>query len=120
MIGVPMSHLAYRSGEFLDNLDLNRRHWVIFSVCSAGFLFDAADFQIMALVAPAIAREWKLDPRALGLILSSTAVGMLIGSYLFGLIADRIGRRSGFQITIAIVAIFSGLCGLAQNSTQLM
>jgi putative MFS transporter len=114
-----MSSMAYRYGGFLDNLDLNRRHWIIFSVCAAGFLFDAADFQIMALVAPAIAREWSLDSRALGFILSSTGVGMLIGSYLFGLIADRIGRRSGFQITIAIVAVFSGLCGLAQDPTQL-
>ena len=43
-----MSSMAYRYGVFLDNLDLNRRHWTIFSVCAAGFLFDAADFQVMA------------------------------------------------------------------------
>lgn len=44
---------------------------------------------------------------------------MLLGSYLFGIVADRIGRRVGFQVTIAIVAVFSGLCALAQDATQL-
>ena len=114
-----MSNIAYRYGAFLDELTLNRRHWIIFSVCSAGFLLDAADFQIMALVAPSIAREWGLDSKALGFVLSATAVGMLLGSYLFGIVADRIGRRIGFQLTIAIVAAFSGLCAFAQDPTQL-
>jgi putative MFS transporter len=56
-----MSNIASRYGAFLDSLDLNRRHWIIFAVCAAGFMFDAADFKIMALVAPSIAREWGLD-----------------------------------------------------------
>jgi putative MFS transporter len=114
-----MSDTAYKYGKFLDTLPMNRRHWTLFLVCAVTFAFDALDFQIMALVAPAMAKEWGLRPQELGFVLSSTAIGMLIGAYLFGALGDRIGRRSGFQITVAIFAIFSGLCAFAENPTQL-
>jgi putative MFS transporter len=114
-----MDATAYSLGVFLDKLKLNRRHWTVFGVCSAGFVFDAMDFQIMALVAPSIAKEWSIDPQAMGFVLSATAVGMIIGSYLFGMLGDWMGRRFGFQVTIGIFALFSGLCAGAQNVTQL-
>jgi putative MFS transporter len=114
-----MTSMTYSYGEFLDSLKLNRRHWLIFALCSIAFAFDALDFQIMALVAPAIAREWKLAPQAMGFILSATAVGMVFGSYLFGTVSDRIGRRTGFQITILIFSVFSAASALARDPTEL-
>ncbi len=106
-------------GAFLDQLPLNSRHWTIFAVCAVTFAFDFMDFQIMALVAPSISKEWHLSPQTLGLVLSATAVGMLLGSYGFGMFSDGIGRRLGFQITVGIFAAFSGLCALARSVMQL-
>ena len=114
-----MSATAYRYGQFLDTLALNRRHWILFAVCAGTFAFDALDFQIMALVAPQMATEWGLRPQALGYVLSSTAVGMLAGAYLFGVLGDTLGRRTGFQVTVAIFAVFSGLCAFARNPAEL-
>jgi putative MFS transporter len=109
----------YAYGDFLDRLPLNRRHWLIFALCSLGFAFDALDFQIMALIAPAIAREWKVEPQTMGFILSTTAIGMVLGSYLFGIVSDRIGRRTGFQLTVLIFSVFCGLSVFARNPTEL-
>jgi putative MFS transporter len=52
-------------------------------------------------------------------VLSATPVGMIIGSYLFGVIGDWIGRRPGFQLSILLFAVFSALCALAHNSLEL-
>jgi putative MFS transporter len=114
-----MTSPVHSYGDFLDGLKLNRRHWLIFALCSIAFAFDALDFQIMALVAPAVARDWKVAPQTMGFILSATAIGMVLGSYLFGTVSDRIGRRTGFQITILIFSVFCGLCALARNPTEL-
>ncbi|QUQ66620.1 MFS transporter [Kutzneria sp. CA-103260] len=99
---------------------LNARHWFVFAVCSVGFFFDSMDLQIMSLVAPQLLREWSLSPQQVGLITSAGMVGMLIGSVLFGVFSDRVGRRPGIQLTIAVFACFSALGALAQDPAQLM
>jgi len=58
----PVEHPAVQSlGAFLDAQPFNRRHAVVVGTCGVAFLFDAMDFQIMALVAPAIAREGSVS-----------------------------------------------------------
>ena len=117
--GARESSAIRQLGTFLDAQPFNRRHALVVGTCGIGFMFDSMDFQIMALVAPAIAKEWNLAPGALGAVLSATVVGMLVGSYLFGIVSDRYGRRFGFMATIALVTVFSAVCAFSENPTQL-
>lgn len=112
---VPTSGTGQTYASWLDELPLNRRHWRVFGVCSAAFIFDSLDFQVLGLAAPSLAREWTLDPHAMGLIFSTTPVGMLVGSYLFGMLSDRIGRRIAFQVTVLLFSLFAGLCAAAPD-----
>ncbi|AGL20667.1 MFS transporter [Actinoplanes sp. N902-109] len=96
------------------------RHWLVFGLCAAGFFFDSMDLQLMSLVAPVLLRQWELTPAGLGRVVAAAVLGMFAGACLFGALADRIGRRPGYQITIAVFAGFSALCALAQNPAQLM
>jgi MFS transporter, putative metabolite:H+ symporter len=107
-------------GAYIDALPLNRRHIIIvLVVCSLGFLFDGIDFQIMSFVAPNLAKEWQLQPQALGTVLSTTIFGMIVGAYVFGILSDYIGRRTGFQLTVAFYAVFTGVCAFVNNILQL-
>lgn len=55
---------------------------------------------LLSFVLPAVAMEWPdMSPGVNGLIGSSLFVGMLAGSFLFGTVADRIGRRATLFIT---------------------
>lgn len=54
---------------------------------------DGFDILSIAFAAPGIAKEWGVNPLALGIVLSMELVGMAFGSVLFGGLADKIGRR---------------------------
>jgi putative MFS transporter len=55
---------------------------------------------LLGFALPAIIAEWKLSSAGAGLIVTSTFVGMLAGAWFWGTISDRIGRRTGFQLTV--------------------
>jgi len=106
-------------GEVPGGARLNRRHWLVFAVCVAGAFFDSMDLQVMALVSPVLLREWALTPTTVGVLAAAAMLGMLVGSLVFGRVADRIGRRPAFLVTVAVFAGFGALCAAAQGPAQL-
>jgi len=99
---------------------LNRRHAVVFALCSAGLFFESLNLQLMSFIAPRVGREWGLGPRMLGLVISAAIFGMMLGTYVFGAIADRHGRRLAFQVTVGIFSLLTALAGAATTLWQLI
>jgi MFS transporter, putative metabolite:H+ symporter len=106
--------------QAVNAVPLNRRHAVVFALCSAGLFFESLNLQLMSFIAPQVAREWGLGPRMLGLTISSAIFGMLLGTYVFGAIADRYGRRLAFQCTVGIFSLLTALAGAATTLWQLI
>ena len=104
----------------VNAVPLNRRHAVVFALCSAGLFFESLNLQLMSFIAPQVAREWGLGPRMLGLTISAAIFGMLLGTYVFGAIADRYGRRLAFQWTVGIFSLLTALAGAATTVWQLI
>lgn len=69
------------------------RQWAAIAVCIVLSALDGFDVLSTSFAAPGIAREWGLEPAALGLVLSMELVGMAAGSVVLGQVADRTGRR---------------------------
>jgi AAHS family 4-hydroxybenzoate transporter-like MFS transporter len=72
-------------------------------------VMDGFDIQAMGFVAPALTQDWHIDPKALGPIFGAGLLGMLVGSTLLSMLADRFGRR---PVLVGSTAFFS-LCMLA-------
>lgn len=105
--------------SLIDELSLNRRHWLVFTVCSLGFLLDSLDLQVLGLAAPTITREWGIDAKSMGFVFSATSTGMLCGSLILGVAADQIGRRIMLQATIALFSVFALLCAVSGDIVTL-
>lgn len=68
-------------------------HIGLFVLCALCLIMDGFDVQAIGFVAPRLAEEWKISGAELGSVLSAALTGVLFGSILLSMLADRIGRR---------------------------
>ncbi|MBO2537386.1 MFS transporter [Rummeliibacillus suwonensis] len=92
----------------------------LLGVAGVGWLFDALDVGILSFIIATLAKEWNLTSGQMGWIGSINSIGMAIGAFVFGVFADRIGRKSVFIWTLVIFSIASGLSALATSLTIFM
>jgi len=100
-------------GRAIDNTPLNNALKFIIAVAAAGFLFDSFDITIVGYALPKIRQEFSLTPAQVGLVGSSALAGMGVGSWCWGWIADKWGRRVVFASTVLMFSAFTGVAGLA-------
>jgi len=100
-------------GRALDLAPLTRQLKFIIGVAAAGFFFDSFDIVIMSYALPSIRQEFHLDTQQVGLLGSAALGGMAVGSWAWGWIADRWGRRMVFAATVLMFSFFTGFTALA-------
>lgn len=62
-------------------------------LCGLCLVMDGFDVQAMGYVAPALLAEWKLPQAVLGPVFGAGTLGMVFGSLVLSVMADRFGRR---------------------------
>lgn len=103
----------------MDKLPLSGVHWLIWTLTTLGMVLDSMDLYLISYAMPFIAKEWAIPPEILGTIASGGMWGMMAGAYLWGILSDKLGRRTSLQWTIGIFSVVTGLCALAWNSASL-
>ncbi len=86
---------------------------------SLGWGLDGFDFYLYVYALPGILAAFSLSKAYGGLLATYTLAASAIGGIAMGTIADRIGRKNALMISIACYAIFTFLCGIAQNYPML-
>jgi MFS family permease len=84
-----------------------------------GWMLDAFDVMLYALVVAYIMRDLHMTKPTVGLLNTLMLLASGLGGLLFGLIADRIGRARALALSILTYSIFSFASGLAQSVLQL-
>ena len=104
----------------LDGLPVTRRHVRLLLGSGVGWTFDAMDVGLISFVIAQLAVVWGTDATTLGWIASAGFVGMAVGAALGGLLADRIGRRQVFALTLLVYGLATGASALAGGVAVLM
>jgi MFS family permease len=86
---------------------------------SLGWMLDAFDVMLYALVVTAIMGELGITRATAGALASATLVASAAGGILFGIVADRYGRTRALVASVLIYSVFTAACGLATNVWQL-
>ncbi|MFJ8950547.1 MFS transporter [Streptomyces sp. NPDC102381] len=85
----------------------------IFIIGGLGYLFDAYDIALNGFLMPLLGQHFDLSLGARGLVATANLVGMAVGAIAWGAVADRIGRKKAFSVTLLIFALFSVLGALS-------
>jgi MFS family permease len=84
-----------------------------------GWMLDAFDVMLYALVLAHIMRDLGMSKGTAGLLNTLTLLASGVGGVLFGFIADRIGRKRALMATILTYSVFSFACGLSTTILML-
>lgn len=86
----------------------------------AGFLgwtLDAFDFFVVVFLLDTLARQFSVSKKDIVLTITATLALRPLGALLFGLLADRFGRRMPLMANVIYFSIIELFCGFAPNYT---
>jgi len=85
-----------------------------------GWTLDAFDFFIVVMVLTEIAKDFRQSNADLAFTLSVTLAFRPVGAFIFGLLADRYGRRTPLMIDVVFYSAIEIASGLAPNYTTFL
>ena len=107
--------------EALTRGGTGRFQWRLLGIFGLVWAADAMQVISVGFTAPSIAASYGLTvPEAIKATGTAFFLGMFIGAWLFGRLADRIGRRRVLLITVTADAIFGLAAAFSQNLEMLV
>ncbi|MBV9824666.1 MAG: MFS transporter [Alphaproteobacteria bacterium] len=105
---------------------LSRYQWTVFLVVWAGWALDATDFGLYsAVLRPALTELLGGSPamsdigRVGGILAMVGLLGWAFGGFIFGIIADYIGRVRTLALSILIYSVFTAAQGFSHSPLEL-
>lgn len=99
----------------LDRLPISGFHYRFISLISLGEWFDMYELFMFAYVGAALQHSGFISLRQFSFLIAAGFLGMFVGTMLFGITSDRIGRRTSFVVMLLIYSTFTLLGSLAQS-----
>ncbi|KAI0973858.1 sugar transporter [Xylaria arbuscula] len=99
----------------IQDIGMGRYNWQLFVLCGFGWFADNLWMQGVSLTLPSLSGEFDVSEKQVRYTTSSLYAGLSIGSALWGLGADIMGRRIAFNLTLLITSIFGTLAAFAPN-----
>ena len=89
-------------------------------ICFVVAMIDGYDTLMLSFIAPLITKEWNLAAQTVGSIFASTYAGAALGAVMFGIAADRFGRKSMLLLSLLLAGTCTFVSAWSGNATSLM
>ncbi|KYN37931.1 Synaptic vesicle glycoprotein 2B, partial [Trachymyrmex septentrionalis] len=106
--GADFEHAITVTGSF------GRFHYMLLTLCGLIYMDTAIGVTILSFVLPAAQCDLEMDSTAKGWLTASPMLGMLIGSYIWGCLADTKGRK----IVLIATLLMDGVVGIVSSFVQ--
>ncbi|MFE0752888.1 MFS transporter [Inquilinus sp. NPDC058860] len=85
--------------DVINSHPLSRFQVSVVALCFLVVAIDGFDTAAIGFIAPALKAGWGVTPAQLAPLFGAGLFGLMLGAFLFGPLADRIGRRSVLVLT---------------------
>jgi AAHS family 4-hydroxybenzoate transporter-like MFS transporter len=106
--------------ELLENSRIGPLQIRVFVLCMACLIMDGFDVQAMGYVAPAVLAEFGAERSVMGPVFAAANFGVLLGSLVFSMVADKIGRRPVIVWSTVFFSVMTIATAYAQTLEQLL
>jgi putative MFS transporter len=89
---------------------LGAAHWRLMVVLALALMIDAMKPASLAFTIPGMAQEYGLPREIVALLPFVALTGLTVGSYMWGVIGDRIGRRAAILLS-GVMFVGTAICG---------
>ncbi|KAJ3074137.1 hypothetical protein HDU98_011986 [Podochytrium sp. JEL0797] len=103
--------------DVMSEIGMGTFQWKMFFLCGLGYVADNLWLQVLSTVLPQVQAEFNVPDAIAGMGTSCAYIGMIFGSFGWGMISDMIGRKPAFIITLTLGGIFGGAAAFAPNFT---
>jgi MFS transporter, SHS family, lactate transporter len=91
--------------------------WHAVTASFLGWTLDAFDFFVLVFLVDTLAAQFRVAPSKIILTMTATLAMRPVGALVFGLLADRYGRRRPLMANVVFFSLFELACGFAPNYT---
>lgn len=106
--------------ERLDELPFTSKHRRLLVGSGIGWALDALDVGLLSFVIAQLAVVWSDQAGQLAWVASAGFAGMAIGAAVGGSLADRLGRKTVFALTLLLYGLATGLSALSWSVAVLL
>ncbi|KAL0067347.1 hypothetical protein AAF712_005575 [Marasmius tenuissimus] len=103
--------------HFENEVGFGRYQMQLFMLTGLGWMADNVWMQAAFIILPQIRNE--MNPSRVEYTTLALYVGLILGASMWGILADIIGRRLSFNITLLIAGVFGVAAGSANDFTTL-
>ena len=94
----------------IDDAALTGAHWGLLFVLGVALIIDVMKPATLGFVIPGMSSEYGIPPSRTAWLLICALAGTTIGSVLWGIMADRLGRRAAILLA-SLMFIGTSICG---------
>uniref|UniRef100_U5EQ91 Putative transmembrane transport n=1 Tax=Corethrella appendiculata TaxID=1370023 RepID=U5EQ91_9DIPT len=91
-----------------------RFHYILLAICGLVSTSEEMDVISMSFILPSAQCDLNLNTQTKGWLNSIIFIGMMVGAYFWGSIADSIGRKK----VLIFISIMNGICIVASTFSQ--
>lgn len=102
-------------GKFIDDSKLSKFHIIIFILFLSIISFDGYDMVIYGATMPVLMEFFSITPAQAGIVASYALLGAAIGAFVFGLLADKIGRKKVIVIATLLFTLATFFTGMTKD-----